>query len=146
LRENMVNDARLPKEMIRVIPAGIRVPSELRARPATYQQGSHGSIPLVTSFGKLIARKDYKTYLRAARLIIDRLGPDVSFVLSGECPEEHALRKLSRELKIDKQITFCHGTAAHDELLRDTDVYVQCSKVEGFGTMVLQAMAHGVPV
>lgn len=146
LRENMVNDAGLPKEMIRLIPAGIRVPTELRARPAAYQQGSHGSIPLVTSFGKLISRKDYTTFLKAARLIIDRLGNDVSFVISGEGPDESALRKLSRELKIDKQVTFCHGTASHAELLRDTDVYVQCSKIEGFGTMVLQAMAHGVPV
>lgn len=146
LRENLVNDAGLPKEMIRLIPAGIRVPAELRARPAAYQQGSHGSIPLVSSFGKLISRKDYTTLIRAARLIIDRLGNDVSFVISGEGPEESALRKLARELKIDKQVTFCHGTASHGELLRDTDVYVQCSKVEGFGTMVLQAMAHGVPV
>src|SRR6185503_4266234 len=46
LRENMVNDANLPKEMIRLIPAGIRVPAELRPRPAAYQQGGLGSIPL----------------------------------------------------------------------------------------------------
>jgi glycosyltransferase involved in cell wall biosynthesis len=49
-------------------------------------------------------------------------------------------------LKIDKYVTFCHGSAAHEKLLHDTDVYVQCSRAEGFGTMVLQAMAHGVPV
>ena len=144
LRENLVNDAQIPKELVRVIPAGIRVPAELGPRPAAYSQGN--SVPLVSSFGKLIARKDFRTFLQASRLIVDRLGNDVSFIISGEGPDESALRKLTRELKIDKQVTFCHGTAAHDKLLHDTDVYVQSSRSEGFGTMVLQAMAHGVPV
>jgi len=146
LRENMVNDAGIAKENIRLIPAGIRVPHELRARPATYQAGSSGSIPLISSFGKLIPRKDYVTFLKAARVIVDRLGAECSFVISGEGPSESSLRKLARELKIDKQLTFCHGAVAHGELLRDTDVYVQSSQVEGFGSMALLAMAHGVPV
>jgi len=146
IRENLVNDAGLAKEDIRLIPAGIRIPAELVARPATYQAGSSSSIPLISSFGKLVPRKDHATFLRAAKLIVDRLGTDCSFVISGEGPEETRLRKLARDLKIDKQVTFCHGNVAHAELLRDTDVYVQCSQNEGFGTMVLQAMAHGVPV
>lgn len=146
LRENLVNDAHIPKELVQLIPAGIRVPAELRPRPAAYQQGSEGAIPLVSTFGKLIARKDFTTFLKAARVIVDRFGANCSFVISGDGPEESRLRKLTRELKIDKQVTFCHGTAANEELLRDTDVYVQCSRTEGFGTMALQAMAHGVPV
>lgn len=143
LRENLVNDANIPKDLVRVIPAGINV-ADLGPRPAAYQQGA--SVPMVSSFGKLIQRKDFRTFLKAARLVADRMGPDCSFVISGEGPDETALRKLARELKIDKQVTFGHGSAAHDRLLHDTDVYVQCSRAEGFGTMVLQAMAHGVPV
>jgi glycosyltransferase involved in cell wall biosynthesis len=145
LRENLVNDAHVPKELIRLIAAGIRIPQELRPRPATYQQGGNVSIPLISTFGKLIPRKDFPTFIRAARIIADHFGPNVSFVVSGDGPEESNLRKLTRQLGIDKQVTFCHGTAANEELLRDTDVYVQCSKTEGFGTMILQAMAHGVP-
>jgi glycosyltransferase involved in cell wall biosynthesis len=93
-----------------------------------------------------VPRKDFRTFLNAARLIVDKLGPECSFVISGEGPEEPALRKQARELKIDKQVTFCHGHASHAPLLHDTDVYVQCSRAEGFGTMVLQAMSCGVPV
>jgi len=146
LRENLVNDAGIPKELVRLIPAGIRVPRELQPRPATYQHGENASIPLVSTFGKLIERKDFPTFLRAARVIVDRIGPECSFVISGDGPDETMLRALAHELKIDKLVTFCHGTAANEDLLRDTDVYVQCSITEGFGTMVLQAMAHGVPV
>ena len=144
LRENLVNDARIPRELVRLIPGGISVPKELRARPAEYNRGE--AVPLISSFGKLIPRKDYPTFLKAARLVIDRLGPQNSFVILGEGPDEPSLRKLARELKIDKQVTFCDTTAAVEPIFRDTDVYVQCSKQEGFGTMVLQAMAHGVPV
>jgi glycosyltransferase involved in cell wall biosynthesis len=148
LRENMVNEAHVPKEMIRLIPAGIRVPAQPHqhtAGAAGHPATGEGSVPLVGCFGKLVPRKDFRCFLRAARMVVDQLGPNCSFVISGDGPEDAALRKLARELVIDKQVTFCHGTAAHDALLRDTDVYVQCSQAEGFGTMVLQAMAYGVP-
>ena len=176
LRENLVNEAHVPKELIRLVPAGARVPARPLPRPppapgaarpsassrdpedrATAGRGQgegqpvpagYGgeAVPLVCSIGKLIPRKDFPTFLKAARLVADQLGLNCSFVISGDGPEEAALRRLSRELKIDKQLTFCHGGASHDALLQDTDVYVQCSQAEGFGTMALQAMAHGVPV
>ena len=144
LRENLVNDARIPREFVRVIPAGVRVPKELAPRPAEYQAAT--SIPLVSSFGKLIKRKDYATFLRAAKVVIEKLGARISFVILGEGPEETALRKLARELAIGKQVMFVDSTGAIEAVFRDTDVYVQCSRQEGFGSNVLQAMAHGVPV
>ena len=144
VRENLVNDAHLPKELVRHIPAGIRIPVEMPARRAA--AGGVDTVPLVSSFGRLIKRKDHLTFLKAVRLIVDKLGSNCSFVIAGDGPEESALRKCARELGVDKQVTFCHGSASHEEVLRDTDVYVQCSRSEGFGTMVLQAMASGVPV
>ncbi len=146
LREHLVNDAGLSKELVRLIPAGIDVPRELPARPVEYAQDAESSIPLVSCFSKLVPRKDCACFLRAIRRVLDTLGHECSFVLAGDGPEEPALRKLVKELQIERNVTFCHGAIRYDELLRDTDVYVQCSKVEGFGTMVLQAMAHGVPV
>lgn len=158
LRENLVNDAHIPKELVRLVPTGACVPAQsqpFRQAPLTPPSPGGGegrvtggaeAVPLVCSIGKLIPRKDFPTFLKAARLIADQLGPNCSFVIAGDGPEESALRRLARELKIDKQATFCHGSASHEVLLRDTDVYVQCSQAEGFGTMVLQAMAHGVPV
>jgi len=142
LRENLVNDAHIAKESVHLIPAGIRA---VNIGPQESREG-RSSVPLVSSFGKLIRRKDFQMFLKAARIVIDKLGPEVSFVISGEGPDESPLRKLARDLKIDKQVTFAHGGAAHVRLLHDTDVYVQCSRAEGFGTMVLQAMAYGVPV
>ncbi|MCY3019895.1 MAG: glycosyltransferase family 4 protein [Planctomycetota bacterium] len=146
LRENLVNDAHVPKELIRLIPTGVRVPGAPTARPAVGQPGAAGAVPLVSSFGKLIPRKDYHCFLKAARLIVDKLGSECSFVIAGDGPTESALRKLARELGIAKQVTFCHGAIAHEAVLADTDVYVQCSRGEGFGTMALLAMAQGVPV
>lgn len=145
LREHLVNDAGVPKELVRLIPAGIRVPEELHARPVEYMQDAESSVPLVSSFSKLVERKDCPCFLRAARRVLDTLGHECSFVLAGDGPEEPKLRKLTKELNLERHVTFCHGAIRYDELLRDTDVYVQCSKIEGFGTMVLQAMAHGVP-
>lgn len=141
LRENLVNDADVPKDLVRLIPAGVRVPQD-----APPPAASPASVPLVSSFGRLLSRKDFPTFLKAARLIVDKRGADCSFVISGDGPEEPALRALARGLGIAKQVAFCHGAAAQEQLLRETDVYVQCARTEGFGSVALQAMAHGVPV
>ena len=58
-----------------------RCPKSWAPRPANIPSES---IPLVSSFGKLIERKDYAMFLRAAKLVIDKLGPRITFVILGE--------------------------------------------------------------
>ena len=51
---------------------------------------------------------------------------DRSIVISGEGPQEGALRKFCRELKLDKRVTFSHGHTEHDRLLsgRERDLRI----------------------
>lgn len=141
IRENLVNDAHIPKELVRVVNIGIEPP----ARPAA-PAGDKDRLPLVATFAKLTPRKDIATFLRAARQVLDVLGGACQFLVVGEGPEEPSLRALMRELKLEKQVTFAHPSVPHEQILGDADVYVQTSKAEGFGISVLEAMSWGLPV
>lgn len=142
IRENLVNDARIPKELVRVVTIGIDLPPNPAAPPSPEE----GRLPLVVTFAKLTPRKDLATFLRAARQVLDVLGGACQFLIVGEGPEEPALRKLMRQLNLEKHVTFAHPSVPHAQILEDADIYVQTSKAEGFGVSVLEAMSWGLPV
>lgn len=141
LRENLVNDARIPKELIRIVPLGVPVPEHPKIA-----RRDEGRDPVVGTFAKLTPRKDLATFLQAAKEIVKvRLGA-CQFLVVGDGPEESRLRKLARQLELVKNVTFSHASVPHHQVLADMDVYVQTSRQEGFGTSALEAMAWGVPV
>ncbi|MCW8130462.1 MAG: glycosyltransferase, partial [Planctomycetota bacterium] len=57
IRENLVNDAHVPKELVRVVTIGIDLPAREPQAPAP--EGER--LPLVATFAKLTPRKDLAT-------------------------------------------------------------------------------------
>ena len=141
IRENLVNDAHVPREIVRVVPIGIEAPEELPAPQADPER-----VPLVVCISKLTPRKDVATLLYAARQVLDVRGGNCQFLIVGEGPEEPKLRRLARQLQLEKHLTFSHPGVPHTRILSDADVYVQTSRSEGFGIAALEAMAWGKPV
>lgn len=144
IRENLVNGAHVPKELIKIVPVGIRIPPV----PANAERtpAPPGRMPLVATFAPLTPAQDVATFLRAARRVQDALAGACQFLVIGDGPEEANLRRLVRELKLEKDVVFSHAAVPHDRVLGDVDVYVQTARKEGFGATVLQAMAWGRPV
>lgn len=140
IRENLVNDARVPKELVQVVPLGIQLPP-MFARERTSTQR-----PVVTTCAPLTPMQDVATFVRAAREITTAMDGGCQFVIVGEGPEEGSLRRLVRQLQLGHHVVFSHEGVSHDQVLRETDVYVQTPRKEGFGFAVLEAMAHGRPV
>src|ERR1043165_1852516 len=113
MREHLVNDADVPKERVRVIPPGLDI-------PASKKPANDPALPmaqLVVSIGDFNRSSDYATFMEAVRVIVDKQGESCSIVISGEGPQESALRKFCRELKLDRRVTFSHGHTEHDRLL-----------------------------
>ena len=144
IRENLVNDARVPKELVRVVPIGIQIP--VLEESAGLAAPDPERLPLVATISKLTARKNVATFLRAARQVLDVRGGQCQFLVVGEGPEEPMLRKLTRKLELEKHLTFANASTSHRQILGDVEVYVQTSLAEGFGAAVLEAMAFGRPV
>lgn len=106
-----------------------------RARPAS---------PLVVACGRLSEQKDFPTLLRAFARVIQR-HPAQLWIL-GRGPEEIALRALAAELGLAKTVHFLGFQSNPFAYMAMADVFVLSSKWEGFGNVLVEAMASGTAV
>ena len=144
IRETLVNNQAIPKSLIRVIKHGVNVES---LRPSASESSRDGSerIPVVGAVGRLTAIKGHHLLLSAARKVLDA-GVEVMFMLVGEGDEEPGLRRLARELKLERHVTFSPHIPSRKDLYRIFDIVVVPTLRGGVGTTALEAMAMGKPV
>jgi len=64
----------------------------------------------------------------------------------GEGPEEKLYRELIKEYKLEDRITIHPFTNHIQDFYSKAQVYVLSSRWEGFGLVLVEAMAHGLPV
>ncbi len=104
-----------------------------------------GEEKVVGIVAALAPHKDYPNFLRAARIVVDRL-PQVRFLIVGEGKEAGRLRRLTAELGLGDSVIFTGFREDIPRLLSLFDVFVISSYLEGLCTSILDAMAAGVPV
>lgn len=137
-------------DLLQVIPNGFDL-SEFRPDPTARQRvrqelGLTDNTPLVGLMGRFHPHKDHRTFVRAARVVADRI-PNAQFLLVGADQvytssdiwswiDEVGLRNQFHLLKVRSD------PAAVDASL---DVSVCSSTTEGFPNVVGEAMACGVP-
>lgn len=80
--------------------------------------------------------------------IVRKHFPEAKLKIAGCGPLESELKSLACELKIAKFVVFL-GKIDHrriTEVYSESDILLNCSKVESFGMVLLEAMASGLPV
>ncbi|RDZ44869.1 glycosyltransferase family 1 protein [Haloferax sp. Atlit-10N] len=95
--------------------------------------------------GRLGARKGLRLGLQAVAQVND---PNLEFLIAGTGRHEERLRDLAAELGIENRIRFL-GYVADEELPKlysSADVFILPSRYEGFGLVLLEAVACGTPV
>jgi glycosyltransferase involved in cell wall biosynthesis len=143
IRENLVNHHRIPRDLVRVIPAG--VDAEYFRPSARARDPRKSTIPVVGTVGRLEPFKGTDVFLRAAKIVADQ-GMDVQFLVAGDGPETGNLRLLARELGLEGCVTFTSQAPDFRSLLSAIDIFVRPSLREGLALSLLEAMACGKPV
>ncbi len=98
--------------------------------------------------GRLVKEKNVDLIIRAVR-ILRKSVPDVKCVIIGDGPEKQALVRLSDRLGVGGNIVFKGFLDNHDDVIacmKSSKVFVLPSTREGFGIVVLEANACGIPV
>lgn len=98
-------------------------------------------VPLILALGRLHPSKAIDTLLRA---LVDL--PDVWLWIAGEGPERANLAALVRTLKLDDRVRFLGWRDDRAALFGACDLCVFPSRYEPFGTVFVQAWAHGKPL
>ena len=145
-KNDIVENFGLDEEKIKIIPVGIDVN---RFNPMNYSKDLRDKYGnnLIMFSGMMIPRKGVPILIKAISYVVKQI-PEVHLILIGEGPNLENWKKLSISLGIQNKISFL-GFVKEEDLLKfyaTCDIYVFPSWKEGFGQVILEAMASGAPV
>lgn len=103
--------------------------------------------PSALFVGRFYRRKRVDVLLRAAAIVRQRV-PDFEVRIVGNGPCAPALRALAAELKLERTVTWL-GDVTRADLVREynrASLFCLPSVQEGFGIVLLEAMAAGKPI
>ncbi len=145
----LVRDYALSPERVHVVHLGVNEddfhpPQE--ARPLDPARERPEGIRLLYA-GPLIPRKGLRTLLGALP-VLDAAGVKYTLSLAGEGPQRGELQSLAARLGVTDKVRFAGFLKGEPfrRMYRDADVFVFPSILEGFGLVMVEAMASGLPV
>jgi glycosyltransferase involved in cell wall biosynthesis len=116
------------------------------ARQAGAPWGSFGADgPVLVAVGRLIRQKGFDLLLRALAQC-EGAGRKARLVIVGEGPERGTLEALAHELGVADRVLLAGFVADPAAWYAHADIFVLPSRWEGFGHVMVEAMACGLPV
>jgi len=99
---------------------------------------------IIVAVGRLVEQKDYPTLIKAFKIVSEHL--KAKLLILGKGPLENELKTLVHALGIDEKIIFKGFKNNPYKYMKKADLFVLTSKWEGFGHVIVEAMACGTPV
>ncbi len=95
----------------------------------------------------MVREKGPYDLLNAAPLIIKKY-PEISFIFVGDGKELKKLKAKSRDMGVEKNLHFLGYKTGNDKIkiFKQAHIFVFPSRSEGFPTVILEAMAAGLPL
>ena len=132
---------------ITVIPTGVDLDAFRGGSPDASTLRSAAGGPLVLYAGRLGKEKDVSLVIEAFAIVASRV-PDARLAIAGVGPHESKLRAQTARLGCASRIEFIGALDKPDlgSYYRAADVFAFASTTETQGLVLIEAMAHGLPV
>jgi glycosyltransferase involved in cell wall biosynthesis len=141
-------DRGLPPERLAVVPNGVPEPEPTTAetmRALDAELGLDFDTPVVSVVGRLVAQKAHDRFLRAAKLVHERV-PGAKFLIVGDGGLRAPTEALAGRLGLSDAVVFTGIRADATTIIARSDLLVFSSDWEGLSIAALEALARGVPV
>jgi glycosyltransferase involved in cell wall biosynthesis len=128
---------------VRLIPNGVDLAHFTPRSPSAALRAALGvppSAPIVLSIGRFVAEKGHRHLLEAVARV-ERTRPGVHWILLGDGELADELRATARRLGLEAQVHFGGWRDDVPDVLALCDVFVLPSESEGFGRVLVEAMA-----
>jgi glycosyltransferase involved in cell wall biosynthesis len=144
--DDLAETAGIDRQRIRVIhnPVDVQSIRKLALEPFAHPWFTPDAPPVIVSAGRLTREKDYPTLIRAFDLL--RRRRPARLLILGEGEERPVLEGLARELKCAADVALPGFFANPYPFMAAARVFVLSSVWEGFGNVLIEAMALGTPV
>lgn len=110
--------------------------------PITYMKKP--DVPVLLACGRLVHQKDYPTLLRAVKIVKQHMPVEVWIL--GEGPLRKKLEIYAESLGVHDNVRFLGFQKNPFKFFAAADVFVLSSVHEGFGNVIVEAMACDLPV
>jgi len=100
---------------------------------------------VIINVGRLVEAKNQRKLIHEYSIVKQTL-PNAKLVIIGNGPLENSLKMYVHELKLEDDVVFIPFTDNPFKYISKAKVFVLNSKHEGFGNVLVEAMACGVPV
>jgi len=144
--EDLMKLTDLPPDKIKVIYNPVVTP-ELFVKaeePLDHPWFRPGEPPVILGVGRLTKQKDFPTLIRAFALV--RKERPARLMILGEGEERPNLEALVRELGLEEDVALPGFVENPYKYMKRAAVFVLSSRWEGFGNVLVEAMALGTPV
>ncbi len=144
--QDLAQITRLKPECIRVIYNPILTP-ELQARarePLDHPWFAPDQPPVIMGVGRLRSQKDFPLLIRAFAQV--RRSRPARLLILGSGPEKSHLLELARQLGVQADVSLPGFVQNPYAYLARAAVFALSSAWEGFGNVLVEALAVGVPV
>lgn len=98
----------------------------------------------VIAVGRQGYQKGYDRLLQSWKIVQEKF-PDWHLEIYGKITQEYQLEELSKDLKIKNSVSFFPPEKDIQSKYLDASVYIMSSRFEGFGMVLIEAMACGLP-
>lgn len=150
VRDHVAERLGVAPERVDVILNGVEAERFAGHDPAAARAkfGLPAGRPVVGIVGRISQQKGQEDFLRAAQLLAPRF-PEALYLVVGSADDEKLLARmqgLAMELGLGDSVRFTGHVTDMPALYAALDVLVAPSRWEGFGLMLVEAMAAGKPI
>ena len=146
VRERLIKDVRLPTERIEVILNGcniLDIYQRAKSQKTNKKKLNNLVIGMVARLDKI---KDHKTLIQAMPMILEEYA-NAELWLIGDGEERENLLKLTQSLHLERVVKFLGNRKDIPELLGQMDLFAfATTEAEGFGIVLIEALAASIPV
>jgi len=120
------------------------LPNMVRVNQPFIQREAHNPI-VIGAMGRLVAKKGFEWLIKSLSLLQQR-GVDFKAIIGGEGEEKSRLQALISKEKLESRIELIGWVKDSEDFYDRIDIFCLPSLHEPFGIVLLEAMAHSVPV
>lgn len=139
IKDYLISNLKISPDKIITVPVFMFVKTERQARLEKKENF------VFLNLGRFVKQKNLLLLLKAFSQVLKK-HPDARLLLIGRGPEEKKLKNICSRLNIASAVRFLDWTDNVDAYYAQADAYVLSSNYEGWGRVIIEATAAGLPI